>query len=250
MKILILISCFFSFYANAALIPEKENADSRVTVVKYSPDNVIRVRTKTGISTLIQLGKGEHFISGTSGMGMGDTKAWGVSIKGNNIFLKPTAKNPDTNLLIVSNKGRTYSFDLVTSNHPHYVVKIQYEKPKTAKTYQREVPCSDGKMNFRYGKWGDNELAPAYMWDDGRFTCLKFPHHGELPVAYQIGTDGTESLVNYTVKKDTMIIHSVSKEFRLRLGKQVLGLRSENTISSGYNDKATSVNAIRELKHD
>ena len=250
MRTLILASLILSLNVNAALIPEKENADHRVTVIKYSPDNVIRVRTKVGINTLIQLERGESFTSGTSGMGMGDIAAWGVNVKGNNIFLKPVAENPDTNLIIVSNKGRTYSFDLITSKYPHYIVKLQYEKPKTAKDFTREIPCYDGEVNFRYGKWGDNELAPSYMWDDGRFTCLKFSNHGELPVAYQIGTDGTESLVNYSIKKDTMIIHSVSKEFRLRLGNQVLGLRSENTLSSGYNDKASSVNATRELIHD
>ena len=234
----------------AALIPEKENADNRITVIKYSPDDVIRVRIKTGVQTLIQFEKGETFTPATAGVGIGDIDAWAVDLKGNNIFLKPRAKSPDTNLTMVSSKGRVYSFDLVTSNFPHYVVKLQYEKVKTAKDFTREVPCYDGSVNFRYGKWGDDDLAPTYMWDDGRFTCLKFPTHAELPVAYQVGTDGSESLVNYSIKKDTMIIHSVSKEFRLRLGKQVLGLRSENTLSSGYNDKASSVNAKRELNHD
>jgi type IV secretion system protein VirB9 len=250
MRILLLISLLFSFSVSAALLPKKENSDHRITVIKYSPDDVIRVRTKTGINSLIQFEKGETFLSGTSGIGIGDVNAWGMSVKGNNMFLKPTAKNPDTNLILVSDKGRTYSFDLVTSNYPHYIVKIKYEKPKTAKDYQPKIPCYDGIVNFRYGKWGDNDLAPAYMWDDGRFTCLKFPSHAEMPVVYQVGSDGTESLLNYSIKKDTIIIHGIAKEFRLRLGKQVLGLRSENTLSSGYNEKASSVNATRELNHD
>lgn len=250
MKKILLFSCCLSFCVNGALLPQKENTDSRVTVIDYSPDDVIRVRTQAGINTLIQFESGESFNSGTSGLGMGDIEAWGVSVKGNNIFLKPTAKNPDTNLLVVSNKGRTYSFDLISSEYPHYVVKLQYEPPKTAKDFTPKIPCYDGKVNFRYGKWGDIALAPTYMWDDGRFTCLKFAQHGELPVPYQVGTDGIESLVNYRMNKDTMIIHSVSKEFRLRLGKQVLGLRSEHTLSNGYNEKATSINATRELNHD
>jgi len=250
MKILLLLSLLMAFITEAALIPKKEHSDKRITVIKYSPDDVIRVRVATGISTLIQFEKGETFTLAASGVGIGDRAAWSVDIKGNNLFLKPVAKKPDTNLIMVSSKGRTYSFDLVTSKYPHYIVKLQYKKPKTAKDYTPEIPCYDGNINFRYGKWGDNDLAPAYMWDDGRFTCLKFSNHAELPVAYQIGTDGSESLVNYSIKKDTMIIHSVSKEFRLRLGKQVLGLRSEKTLSSGYNSKASSVHATRELNHD
>ncbi len=88
------------------------------------------------------------------------------------------------------------------------------------------------------------------MWDDGRFTCLKFTKNAELPVAYQVAADSTESLINYHIEKDTMILQGISKEFRLRLGKQVLGLRSDDAISSGYNDKATSVNGTRELNYD
>lgn len=251
MKSLTLVGvAIMSCAANAALIPEKENSDNRVRVIKYSPDNVIRIRTAKGFNTLIQFEKGETFSTGESGMGIGDIEAWGVNVKGHNIFLKPSAEQPDTNLNIVSNKGRVYSFDLVTSKYPFYVVKMQYEKVKTAKDFTPTIPCYDGEVNFRYGKWGDNELAPSHMWDDGRFTCLKFTTNAEIPVVYQVGTDGTESLVNYSFKKDTMIIHSVSKEFRLRLGKQVLGLRSENTLPSGYNNKASSVNATRELTHD
>ncbi len=234
----------------AALMPKKENADTRITVIKYAPDNVIRVRVAIGISTLIQFEKGEHFTLASAGVGIGDSAAWSVDLKGNNLFLKPRAKKPDTNITMVSNKGRTYFFDLITSKYPHYVVKMQYKKVKTAKDYTHEIPCFDGNVNFGYGKWGDNNLSPAFMWDDGRFTCLKFTRNGELPVIYQVGYDGIESLVNYTMRRDTMVVHSVSKEFRLRLGKQVLGLRSEDTLSSGYNEKASSVKAKRELSHD
>jgi type IV secretion system protein VirB9 len=247
---LFLATLILSLNVNAAIIPKQQNADSRVTVIAYSPDDVITVRTQVGISTLIQLEADESFASGTSGMGIGDIQAWGINVKGNNIFLKPIAENADTNLIIVSNKGRTYSFDLITNLSPHYIVKLQYDKPKSAKDFLPRIPCSDGEIIFGYKKWGDNELAPSHMWDDGRFTCLKFTNVNELPVIYQIGADGTESVVNYSIKKDTMIIHSISKEFRLRLGKQVLGLKSDNTISSGYNNKGSSVNATRELKHD
>ena len=250
MKLLISILLCFSSNTFAAIIPQKENADHRITTVKYSPDDVIRVRTKVGINTLIQFEKGEAFSQSSSGVGIGDLDAWDVSVKGNNIFLKPKAEKPDTNLTLVSNKGRVYSFDLVSSNVPQYIVKLQYEKVKTADDYRNDVPCFDGIVNFNYEKWGDADLAPNYMWDDGRFTCLKFLSHSEIPVAYQISSDGSESLVNYSFKKDVMVIHSISKEFRLRLGEQVLGLRSDNARSVGYNEKATSVNAVRELNHD
>ena len=247
---LLLILCAVGLPVSAAITPKSQHFDSRVTLTKYNPKDVVRVRTKIGISTLIQLQKGESISSLDAGIGIGDAKAWGLDVKGNNIFLKPIAPKPDTNLIITTNKGRTYSFQLLSSKYPQYIVKMAYDTPKTSEDNQRSIPCSDGKMDFRYGKMGDNTLAPTYMWDDGRFTCMKFTSNAELPVVYQVSKDGTESLVNYHIDKDTIIVHSVANEFRLRLGKQVLGLYSDHAMSNGYNKKATSVNAKRELKRE
>jgi type IV secretion system protein VirB9 len=235
---------------SAAITPKAQPFDTRVTLTKYKPEDVIRVRTKIGISTLIQLQKGEYLSSLDAGIGIGDAEAWGLDVKGNNIFLKPIAAKPDTNLLLTTNKGRTYSFQLVSSKYPHYVVKLAYDKPKTSEDNKRDIPCSDGNLDFRYGKMGDEAIAPQYMWDDGRFTCMKFTDNAELPVVYQVSNDGVESLVNYHIEKDTVIVHSVSNEFRVRLDKQVVGLYSDHAMSNGYNEKATAVNAKRELTHE
>ena len=250
MKWTALLLCIACVPVQAAITPKAKPFDTRITSTKYNPDDVIRVRTKVGISTLIQFEQGEHISAPDAGMGIGDAQAWGIDVKGNNIFLKPIAKEPDTNLIITTSKGRTYSFQLVTSKYPHYIVKLAYDKPKTGKDKKFDIPCFDGSANFRYGKWGDDALAPQYMWDDGRFTCLKFTDNAELPVAYQVAADGSESLINYHIEKDTMVLQGISKEFRLRLGKQVLGLRSDKAISSGYNDKATSINGTRELSYE
>lgn len=250
MKWIITVLLIATFPLQAAITPKAQSFDPRITLTKYNPEDVIRVRTHVGITTLIQFEEGENILAPNAGMGIGDADAWGIDVRGNNILLKPMAKKPDTNLTVVTNKGRTYSFQLATSKWPHYIVKLAYDKPKIAEDKKLNVPCHDGTANFRYGKWGDNAIAPAYMWDDGRFTCLKFKNNSELPVAYQIASDGSESLINYHVEQDTMILHGISNEFRLRLGKQVLGLRSDHTLSSGFNSKATSVNATRELKHE
>ncbi|WP_150137807.1 TrbG/VirB9 family P-type conjugative transfer protein [Candidatus Enterovibrio escicola] len=250
MKLIRLLLCIACVSVQAAITPKSQPFDSRITLTKYNPENVIRVRTKIGISTLIQFEQGEHISAPDSGMGIGDAQAWGIDVRGNNVFLKPIAEKPETNLIITTNKGRTYSFQLVTSKSPHYIIKLAYDKPKTGKDKKFDIPCFDGNANFRYGKWGDEALAPKYMWDDGRFTCLKFTKNDELPVAYQVASDSSESLINYHFEKDTMILHGISKEFRLRLGKQVLGLRSDAAISSGYNEKATSINGTRELNYD
>ncbi|WP_412497219.1 TrbG/VirB9 family P-type conjugative transfer protein [Vibrio fluvialis] len=250
MRISLLFLLLQSSLVYSAILPTPLPDDYRITEVKYNPNNVIKVRTAIGVNTLIQLEDGETILTPSAGMGMGDIEAWGIDFKMNNLFLKPIADNPDSNLNIVTSKHRTYSFLLELSDYPHFIVRMSYDKPKSSKDFDNRIPCSDGSMNFSYVKWGDQSLSPEYMWDDGRFTCLKFSNKNELPVAYQIASDGTESLINYHVQKDTMILQGISKEFRLRLGKQVLGLKSDDVLSSGYNDKASSVDARREIKSE
>lgn len=254
----LLILSLLPLSVSAAIFPIPQQYDYRITTSQYNPENVINVRTKVGVSTLIQLGDDE-FIStpadgavsaSPSGMGIGDASAWGMSVNGNNIFLKPIGEFPDTNLTVVSNKGRTYSFWLELSDFPHFIVKMVYEKPKTANALKSNVPCYDGVVNFDYEMWGDKELAPQYMWDDGRFTCLKFEDNKELPVAYQVGSDGQESLINYHLEQDVMVLQGTSNELRLRLGESVLGLASSAIQTEGYNDKATSVDAKRVVKDE
>ncbi len=239
------------FSAHAAIFPIPQQYDYRITRAAYNPENVIKVRTQIGTSTLIQFEEGEN-IPEENGIGIGDAQAWGIFINKNNLFLKPTAAvNPDTNLTVVTTKGRTYSFWLELSDFPHFIVKMAYQAPKTADSYQSAsgVPCYDGQVNFDYEMWGDKALAPKYAWDDGRFTCLKFTGK-EMPVAYQVADDGTESMINYHVQQDTMILQGTANEFRLRLGEQVLGLSSSTVNAEGYNDKASSINAKRTVKHE
>ncbi len=237
--------------AHAAIYPIPQQYDYRITRAAYNPENVIKIRTQIGTATLIQFEEGEE-IPEENGLGIGDAQAWGLFVNKNHLFLKPTTDvEPDTNLTVVTTKGRTYSFWLELSDFPHFIVKMAYQAPKTASQYQTAsgVPCYDGQVNFNYQMWGDKALAPKYAWDDGRFTCLKFTSK-ELPVAYQVADDGSESLINYHLQQDTMILQGTAREFRLRLGKQVLGLSSDDVQPQEYNDKASSIRAKRTVKHE
>lgn len=250
MKKLLFAIALIPLSVTAAVTPKSKGFDSRITGVEYNPYNVVTVRTKVGVNTLIQLQEGEGINSPDSGLAMGDADAWGFSVRGNNIFFKPTAKNPSTNLTVVSDMGRTYSFYLTSSRYPHYIINIDYEKEKASKDYGvNKYPCSEnGNINLQYLKWGDDSLSPTYMWDDGRFTCMKFAENLQLPVIYKISPDGSESIVNYHLEEDTIVIHDIANEFRARLGSRVLGLKSTRTQYSGFNKKATTIEAKRGLR--
>ena len=242
-KIILAAALMLPLISHAKIIPVKQGLDAHVVKASYNPHNVIQVKTKIGIATLIQLSPNENILSESSGLGMGDATAWGLSVRGNNIFLKPIMKNPSTNLTIVSNLGRTYIFELVESYHPYYFLQITYPK-KIAKHTPKppSYPCSQGARNWSWLKWGNNKLSPQYTWSDGQFTCMKFNKNVELPLVYVIGSDGQETLANFHIERDTMVIHSPANEFRLRLGKQVLGIKTTNEdFYKGYNaDKSTN----------
>ncbi|MGD1336090.1 TrbG/VirB9 family P-type conjugative transfer protein [Vibrio harveyi] len=251
-KILVSLLLLIPLASHAAIYPIPQKDDYRITRTPYNPENVIKVRTHIGVVTLIKFEDGET-ISEENGIGMGDVQAWGVFVNKNNLFIKPTSNvEPDTNLTIVTNKGRTYSFWLELSDFPHFIVQMVYQKQKDASSYPTNspIPCYDGEVNFDYEMWGDRNIAPKYVWDDGRFTCLKFPDSNELPLVYQVDKKGVESAVNYDVKQDTIVVFSTSNELRLRLGKEVLGLASDSIKVKGFNDKATSIDAKRTVNRE
>lgn len=73
--------------------------------------------------------------------------------------------------------------------------------------------------------------APAgldAMWDDGQRTFLRYPGNRQVPLAYQVLPDGSESVIGQSTVVDTatkgslLIIHSVVPMLRLRDGNSVL----------------------------
>lgn len=244
----LVLTCFsfFSLSSYSAILPKPKSFDHRMTEVDYNPYNVINIRAGIGTVTVIQLEKGEEVIKREKGLMLGDAKAWGFDLVENNVFFKPIAQNPDSNLILTTNKGRTYTFYLMMDDYPHYMVKLNYPKAIKKKGADLSpIPCTGGPVNFHYEKWGDMEISPSRMWDDGRFTCLRFTNVVELPVIYQVLTDGSESMIQYHMKKDTMVVHGTSKEFRLRVGEQVLGLSTDKLDVSPFNEKKSTIDAKR-----
>ncbi|REC93328.1 TrbG/VirB9 family P-type conjugative transfer protein [Kushneria indalinina] len=233
----------------AAINPAGTKYDSRVKTVFYNPDDVVRVKVRQGTSTLIQLEDDETLEAANGGMGIGDSEAWTIGVRGNNIFMKPKAASPDTNITLVTNK-RTYAFALESvknDSNAAYIVRFNYPEkpePKPNPAANRQ-PCTDlpdpTAVNVSYQAWGDGALTPTAMWDDGRFTCMKYPRTNDLPAIYRIAGDGSETLTNYNVEGNIVVVHSVAKEFRLRLGEQVLGIRTDGLKKANFNRRNTTV---------
>ena len=231
--------------------------DARIRVEQYDPDRVVRIYTAVGNPTLIQFEDDERVENEPKSMiGLGDAKAWSVGPRGSNIMLKPKVKQPDTKLLVVTNK-RTYAFEIKTAAvkagvQPTLIVRFNYPDTKArmagAEASKQEAIAQrlqqiSGKggnsagagRNRNYMKRGDEALAPSQVEDDGRFTFMRFDSTRELPVVYKLLPDGREALINFHMDSDTgtVVIHETAANFILRYGKSVMAIRND-----GWNPNA------------
>ena len=76
-------------------------------------------------------------------------------------------------------------------------------------------------VNWDYYACGERTLWPSQVYDDGRFTYLRFPNAQEIPAIFIINTDGTNAA---TVTTNTgwalvgamAVAHSTTGSFRAR----------------------------------
>ena len=243
--------------AQAAQTPKGTAYDKRIQYVNYNADDVVRIRTGIGKAVLVQLAADERFVGDSTGLATGNSAAWKVSVQGSNIFFKPAMSSPRTNMVLATNK-RTYVFDLALAGKGQaqtYVLRFRYPedirkqqladeaKRRTAGTMKELYPdTTHGFRNYDFWAFGEKSLAPTAMWDDGRFTCLRFNNARDMPAVFKVSPDGTESTVNSHVDMDTLVVHDTSALFHLRLGKSVLGVENRSYDSTGqFNYRGTTI---------
>lgn len=234
-------------------------ADNRVQYFNYNANDVYTINTHIGKASLIQLENGESVDDEASALGMGDAESWSLAVKGNNIIFKPIKAQPDTNIVLVTNR-RTYAFDLrnVETAAPTYIARFIYPEVATdasAKPEEKSVPATlqqvgvtvegqtvwiDGKYNMDYHYRGDRALKPTNVWNDGKFTYMSFNHGGDLPAIYRVLPDNSEMLVNQHIEKDTVVLQEISPVYRLRFGRQVGDVANMGVKTPAFNETNTS----------
>jgi type IV secretion system protein VirB9 len=239
-------------------------ADPRIREVVYDRNKVYTVYTAIGFASLIQFAPGEWLDESKSALlGFGDADAWNVGVSGNNITVKPGAKLPQTNVIVVTNK-RTYAFDLRLANQqtqPTYIMRFTYPEDHAAEiaAIQRKLDITAKSraekwtVNTNYiwkGRDEDAALAPGAAWDDGRFTRLEYNHAGELPVFYKVMPDGTEALLNYNIddkSHGTVVLQEVARTVRARLNKQVIEIHNRGYKLPGLNETGAGEHGARRV---
>lgn len=216
--------------------------DSRIRTVMYNPNEVYRFLGHYKYQSSIEFETGNEEVLTVS---VGDSMAWQIVPAEDRIFLKPIEQDATTNMTVITNK-RVYHFELHASTandirDPEMVFVLRFLYPGNV-AYEspvNDVPIPEldedpGKYNFGYSIAGPDEISPVRIFDDGTFTYFQFRKSQEIPAFFIVDTDGSEEIVNYRARGETIVVERMAPRFSLRSGSKVLCV---------YNDKMAPARA-------
>jgi type IV secretion system protein VirB9 len=246
---------------------EAASGDPRLREVVYDARAVVTVPVKRGVVTLVVLDADESIAEVAAGLGGDCTKAeaaWCVAAQpgGRHLFVKPKSTASAANTLAVVTDRRTHSFRFIVLGDgdpkpPLYRLVVKAPQPApTPRVALREdarlqalpalppVPpaptpqqliaerlqAKPQVLNTSYsiaeGK-ASQDIVPAMVFDDGRFTYFRFPGNREVPAVFHVLGDGSETLVNARMEDDLLVVDRVSRRLMLRAGSAVVGVWNE-----------------------
>jgi type IV secretion system protein VirB9 len=253
---LVLGAMLLASHARAELTPAKGLTDSRVRIVPFDADQVIRLKGFVGYQIHFQFAEGETFVN----LAAGDNKALDVGYEANHLVLKPLAEKVATNITVITNR-HVYQFDYSASaERPDpskgdviYSLRFIYPQEEARRAAEAlEAQRANEKLmapekseprtlNANYWGCGADAIRPVYAVDDGVQTRLRFSAHAEFPTLYVKNDDESESLVNFTVENDEVVIHRVARSFVLRRGKLVSCLQNRAFDGGGERLKSETL---------
>ncbi len=215
--------------------------DSRVRSVMYAARDVVTLTGYYGYQMLVQLDPAERIVN----LSIGDSVAWQVvpNRDGNALFLKPIERNAVTNLTVLTSK-RTYLFELrsgVARGGPRtrgMIYKVDFKYPKNETFTASSAPAVEpaapdpniitptASWNFKYSFSGSTKNRPSKVFDDGKFTYFSWPVAAPIPAIFILDGD-KESLINYAVKGDYVVVDRLSQRFLLRQGKDITKISND-----------------------
>lgn len=218
--------------AYAITEPREGTADARVKTLTYRENDVFELKGHYGFTTMVELSPKEH-IETTS---IGDSEAWQVipsTQRGNILFVKPLEPNAETNMTVLTDK-RVYAFELSASIassyksddlafrvrfiYPEDAQEIQQKKKPSIKDYDPLEGADTSDWNFDYAYSGARRLRPEQAFDDGTFTYFKFGRQDITPAIFVVDEAGHESLINFNMQGQYLVIERVGAQFTLRDG--------------------------------
>jgi len=208
--------------------------------VRYSPDEVITLRTKTRFTTTVVLPKEERILEFVTG----DSGRWVVEGNENLAYIKPGREGITTNVTLVTAAGNVYAFlceEVGGKDAPDLKVIVVGEPAALRQPAGQERPAVlavtrdqtassagiarvDARAIEHYQFKREKRFRVEAVYTDGRATFIR-THASELPAVYEV-LDGKPSLLNFQVEDGGLyVIPKVIEEGYLALGKRRLKFR-------------------------
>lgn len=253
-----------AYSANASQLPRYLGKEKKFRMFIYNPYDVYRYIGNYNYHGFIEfqgVGKAKDPLNPTTvpqntaeeivevAIGNSDAWLWTISDNKNRLYLKPVADNANTNMTVRTNVGRIYNFELIarTASGPDdenliFAVKFVYpdDADKNILEFPKVPPSDEPDMrdiriyNFNYEYTGEASIAPKKIFDNGEFTYIQFASkNAELPAVFAVDSEGFESLVNFRVAGDYMVIERVSAQFTLRNGADIVCVYNNNLFKTG-----------------
>lgn len=262
--------------------------DRRLRDLAFDANTVVTVPVKRGIVTLIVLDPDEAIAEVAAGRGSDCSKPdlpWCIAAQpgGRTLFVKPKASASQSNNLTVVTDRRTHAFrfDLLADEDPRQAIyRLRISAPPKAPSPPKPAPRSAAPLielpplpappspqqlvterllakpallNTQYSiAEGANsqDIAPTLIFDDGRFTYLRFPGNRDLPAVFNVLADGSEALANSRMEDDLMVVDRVGLRLMLRAGSAVVGVWNDAFDLDGRppNEGTTVAGVQRVLK--
>lgn len=247
----LLATALVAAQAAAAITPVFEAVDGssrRVQHVTYNDSLVIRILGFKDHPFVVDFGDdpvreiaGGGIVTGED-MQKGVIGAWEVTRAGPRVFVRPLAEGKRTTMLVVTGKGRTYVVDMqstlpTSKEFDQRVSRVVVKHPLppvpapimvAVSAPEPEPPPPARLRNEQYSMEVvelDEDIRPAEVYDDGRFTYFRFPGNLPVPAIYKSVPKTTEEwLVNSHREGDYIVLHGVSRLWNLRLENSVVGI--------------------------
>lgn len=211
--------------AGAVLLASAASGQQARTI-RYTPNDIVAIRTKVRFTTLVVLPEGEKILDFV----VGDKDFWVVEGADNMAYVKPAKEGAATNVQLITAAGNAYSL-LVTEvgrggGEPDLKVFIDTPRARVAEKRQDlpdagkdEAEAKDPTtLRFEYRYQRDKKpFRVTMIYHDGRFTYIHC-HAGEKPALYEL-QDGRPALINYELNDGVYVVPKILERGYLALGK-------------------------------
>lgn len=114
--------------------------------------------------------------------------------------------------------------------------RAKQAREKTDLLHERLDSFTPEPRNWSYSMEvlpGGDDIAPALVFDDGRFTYFLFPPNREIPAIFYFSPLGEETRINFHMEKDLAVVQRMGRRFVLRLGDAVVGIWNDAYDKTG-----------------